>query len=88
MFGWWLPVTSLRAWLLGLPDGSFDARIERGRDGRIRSMQQRAWQLDYGEYQLSQNLLIPQSMELKWGSLALHLNVDDFEPLPGNDALN
>jgi outer membrane lipoprotein LolB len=88
MFGWWLPVTSLPAWLLGLPDPGFAARIDRGPGGTVKAMEQRAWMLDYFDYQLSQNLLIPRSMELKWGTLALRLNVDDFEPLPGNNSLN
>ena len=35
LLGWWLPVGSLHAWLLGLPDPGFAATTELGADGTL-----------------------------------------------------
>jgi outer membrane lipoprotein LolB len=52
LLGWWLPVTSLRAWLLGLPDPQFPATTQQGAEGTLASLEQRLWHVDYISYQL------------------------------------
>ena len=50
--GWWLPVTSLHAWLLGFPDRQFPADADVSAEGTLRTLEQRLWKLDYASYQL------------------------------------
>lgn len=88
MFGWWLPVTSLPDWLVGLPDDAFPATPTIAR-GALVSLDQRLWRLDYDEYQLSEaGLLVPRRVSLRHAPLELILTVDDWEPLPDDEALN
>jgi outer membrane lipoprotein LolB len=53
LLGWWLPVSSLHAWLLGLPDSQFPATTELGPEGALAGFEQRLWRVDYASYQLS-----------------------------------
>lgn len=89
MFGWWLPVTSLHAWLVGLPDRVYPARPRFDAMGALARLDQRLWRLDYDEYQLSDGLLLPRRMTMSYGDLELFLTVDAWAPLsPAEDALN
>jgi outer membrane lipoprotein LolB len=88
-FGWWLPVTSLRSWLLGLPDDRFPSDDRRERSGTLAGLDQRLWRVDYNEYQLANEVLIPRSMHLSHESLELDLTIDRWQPLaPSQDTLN
>lgn len=88
MFGWWLPVTSLPYWLVGLPDEAYPGTPTVAR-GKLVSLDQRLWRLDYDEYQLSSaGLLVPRRMLLRHAPLELVLTVDDWEPLPPDETLN
>ena len=40
LLGWWLPVTSLRAWLIGLPDPLYESRETIGADGLLHELEQ------------------------------------------------
>ena len=52
MLGWWLPVGSLHAWLLGLPDPQFPSSTSVGPEGTLAGLEQRLWRVDYASYQL------------------------------------
>ena len=86
LLGWWLPVSSLRYWLLGAPDGRFpDTRLI-NEAGLLTSLEQRAWQLDYTRYDLQHDLLIPRSVELTHAPLELAVTIDDWRvPEPASD---
>jgi outer membrane lipoprotein LolB len=89
LFGWWLPVTSLRDWLLGLPDTAFAARTRRARAGTLASLEQRLWDVEYPDYGLSEGLLVPRKIDMSHGPLALHLTVDSWNSVPpAADTLN
>ena len=89
MFGWWLPVGSLDAWLVGLPDEAFEARTDVDRDGRMVTLEQRLWTVEYADYGLAAGLLLPRTIDMRHGALRLKLTVDSFSPLEGApDALN
>lgn len=87
LFGWWLPVTSLDHWLMGLPDESFAAETRTDRSGTLTSLAQRLWELDYTEYQVSEGLLLPRRLKLSHGPLRLDLRVDAWSPVV-EDSLN
>jgi outer membrane lipoprotein LolB len=88
LLGWWLPVGSLHAWLLGLPDPRFQASTEPGLDGTLASLEQRFWRVEYGGYQLApatartgRDVLIPRRIDLADGPLKLRVTIDDWHPV-------
>jgi outer membrane lipoprotein LolB len=85
LLGWWLPVGSLHAWLLGLPDPKFKASTEPGADGTIASLEQRLWRVAFASYQLAPGkagaetrVLVPRRIDLTHGELRLRLTIDDW----------
>ena len=79
-FGWWIPVTSLDAWLLGQADADYPRQLDRGPSGTIATLEQRDWRLVYEEYQLVAGLLVPRAITMRHGNLALRLASISFEP--------
>ena len=82
LVGWWLPVTSFRSWLLGIPDPTYDASERVGGDGVLDSLQQRLWNLSYSSYQLTAGVLVPRRIDLKHAQLDLRVIVDSWSPAP------
>jgi len=85
LLGWWLPVGSLHAWLLGLPDPAFGASTEPGADGTLAKVEQRLWTVAYVSYQLASvpaqgatSVLVPKRIDLEHGELRLRLTIDDW----------
>jgi outer membrane lipoprotein LolB len=87
LLGWWLPVGSLHAWLLGFPDAGFDAATQAGNDGTLASLDQRLWHVAYPSYQLApaggndSTMLVPRRIDLTHGELRLRLTIDDWHAL-------
>jgi outer membrane lipoprotein LolB len=85
LLGWWLPVGSLHAWLLGLPDPSFDAATKPGSDGTLAALDQRLWHVEYPSYQLapagSAAMLVPRRVDMTHDELRLRLTIDDWHAL-------
>jgi outer membrane lipoprotein LolB len=82
MLGWWMPVESLRPWLLGLPDARFDAQPQLGAGDVIEVLDQREWHVEYERYQLLDGLLVPRRIDLTHDGLAVRLTVDHWSPEP------
>lgn len=81
LFGWWLPVGSLKDWLIGLPDGAFEARTRFAPSGALARLEQRLWDVEYAEYRLSEGLLVPRKIDMSHGPLELRLTVDSWNSL-------
>src|SRR5690606_1192441 len=84
LLGWWVPVESLRAWLLGVPDPAYEARTRIGRANVLTELEQRLWRLDYEGYQLAEGLLVPRRIDMSYDELAVRLRVDDWATRPLN----
>lgn len=80
LLGWWMPVASLRTWLIGLPDPAYRAQTEGGPLRTLGALEQRLWRVEYPAYQLSHGLLLPRRIDMRHGELSLRLTVDDFAP--------
>jgi outer membrane lipoprotein LolB len=78
--GWWLPISSLQHWLLGLEDPDYPAERSRGAAGTLASLNQRDWQVSYDTYQLAGGLLVPGEMTLRHAELELRLDISRWEP--------
>jgi outer membrane lipoprotein LolB len=89
LFGWWLPVSSLNVWLIGLADTRFEARTRFGPDGTLAALEQRLWVLEYADFGLTEGILLPRRIDMAHGPLQLRLTVDSWNPLDSpNLALN
>ena len=80
LVGWWLPVTSFRSWLLGIPDPDYRARETLGDDGLLAMLEQRLWALSFTSYQLSAGVLVPRRIDLRHEQLDLRVVVDSWGP--------
>jgi outer membrane lipoprotein LolB len=86
LLGWWLPVGSLHAWLLGLTDPAFRATTQSGTDGTLAGFEQRTWSVMFPTYQIamlserSPGVLVPRRIDLAHGELKLRLTVDEWRP--------
>jgi len=81
LLGWWLPISSLRHWLLGLPDERFDHRDATVASELLSALNQRGWQLDYASYSQEESLLIPSRIELARAPLTLIVTIDSWRPI-------
>ena len=80
LLGWWLPVRSLNAWLLGFSDPMYSSDEEFGPGPALQTLEQRLWQLTYESYQLSEGLLLPRHVGLTHASLELRVTIDRWRP--------
>ena len=81
LLGWWLPVRSMQAWLLGFSDPMFSSEEEFGPARTLQALEQRLWRLTYDSYKLSQGLLLPHRIDLSHGSLERRVIIDRWRPL-------
>ena len=49
-YGWTIPVTSLRYWVLGIPDPRVPAQTEFDEQNRLRHLRQGGWGVEVGRY--------------------------------------
>lgn len=86
LVGWWLPIGSLPAWLVGLPDPDFRAATELQSDGTLAAFEQRLWHAAYPAYQLADGagstgtVLVPRRIDLTHENLELKLTIDEWRP--------
>ena len=78
LLGWWVPVGSVPAWLLGIPDGAYPVATSFGEDGLVARFEQRDWEVELERYQLAEGLLIPARLELGHRDLTLNIIVDSW----------
>lgn len=76
LLGWWMPVESLDAWLLGLPDPRFPAQTRFGPTGTLARLDQRRWRVDYEAYQLIAGILVPRRLRMTHGELDVRVTID------------
>ncbi len=79
LLGWWLPVRSFSAWLLGLPDPMFAAQTSLGPDDTLQSLEQRLWTLSFQSYQLLDSVALPRRIDLIHRDLELRVTVDRWQ---------
>jgi len=84
LMGWWLPISSLRSWLIGMPDPSYAGIETFGPADAIESLNQRFWELHFKNYQLTAGLMLPSRVDLSYKTLQLRVIIDNWTP----DTLN
>lgn len=76
---WSLPVTQLRYGLFALPQPHQAATVQRDAAGRVQSIHQGTWQLNYSSYQTVDGVLLPQRIEWRQGSIHLLLVIHHWQ---------
>lgn len=80
--GWTFPVEGLRYWALGLPSPLTDAQIELDELGRLLSLEQDDWQLEYSEYQQVAGLQLPRKFSASHPEVKIKVVIDEWLQLP------
>src|SRR5690606_10336725 len=78
LYGWTLPVTSLRYWALGIPDPAAPATTRIGADGRLDGLEQRDWTLSITDYREDAGQLLPRRMTAVNHDTRVRLVIDDW----------
>lgn len=78
-FGWTLPVRSLRYWVVGLPAPGAPADFTLDADGRINTLKQAGWSVQYADYAPAPILALPGALQATQGDTTLKLSIDRWE---------
>ncbi len=79
--GWTFPVDGLRWWALGLPSPDSPAQLSFDAQGRLASLTQDGWTLQYDEYQDVQGLDLPRRFEAASARITLKLIIDRWHDI-------
>ena len=80
--GWAFPVSHLRYWVLGVPAPTSDAELEIDEDGRIVTLEQDDWTLEFDEYQEAGALDLPRKFLVANAEVRIKVVVDSWSGLP------
>ncbi len=79
--GWQIPVSGLKSWIRGIPQNGTRFSHELNGDGRLKSLHQNDWRINYLDYfefkALSKGL--PRKMYLKHDKLALKIVIEHWQ---------
>jgi outer membrane lipoprotein LolB len=75
VLGFRLPLAGLADWVRGRASDPSLAKAERGPEGRLRSLEERGWKIDYLEYQGE----LPSRMRLTYQDIELRLAISRWK---------
>lgn len=80
LYGWNIPVSGLRRWLIGLPGTDADYRLDRF--GRIASLDWQDWRIEYRRYRQVDDLDLPASLVATraGGGAEIRVAIDRWDP--------
>lgn len=78
MYGWTIPVTSLRFWALGIPDPTSPAETEFGENGQLSRLEQRHWTVNITDYRVGGGQLMPRRMTAVNHDTKVRLVIDNW----------
>lgn len=78
--GWQLPVSYLLYWVRGLPAPDSRSRIALDSNGRLASLQQDGWDVQYLSYTEENGYPLPNRIKLAGRDLKITLVVKDWQP--------
>ncbi len=78
LYGWTIPVTSLRFWALGIPDPAIPADTAFADDGRLASLQQANWRVDFTQYAAGGGQLLPRRLSAVNDDVRVRLVIDNW----------
>lgn len=78
--GWQLPVSNLLWWVRGLPAPDSRSRISLDNNGRLATLQQDDWSVQYLGYEEEDGLDLPSRIKLEGRNLQITLVIKDWQP--------
>jgi len=78
MYGWTIPLTSLRYWALGIPDPASPAETEFSTDGRLVKLRQQNWEVDITQYREGGGQLMPRRLTAVNDDVKVRLVIDNW----------
>lgn len=78
MYGWTIPVASLRFWALGIPDPASPAETEFGEDGQLSKLRQQNWEVDITQYAEAGGQLLPRRLTAVNDDVKIRLVIDSW----------
>ncbi len=78
MYGWTIPVTSLRYWALGIPDPSELAFTDFDEEGQLTSLEQGNWQVQIAQYRDGGGQSMPRRLLAVSGDNKVRLVIDNW----------
>jgi outer membrane lipoprotein LolB len=78
--GWQLPVSNLLWWVRGLPAPDSRSRVALDANGRLASLQQDGWDVQYLGYSEEDGYTLPSRIKLAGRDLQITLVVKDWQP--------
>jgi outer membrane lipoprotein LolB len=78
MYGWTIPVTSLRYWALGIPDPAVPADTEFNEDGQLASLKQGSWFIKFAQYRDGGGQPMPRRLAAVSGDNTVRLVIDNW----------
>lgn len=83
LLGWSIPVSGLKSWVKGLPQGDVEYRYELYGTGQLRSLRQDGWLINYLAYfsATKQPQTLPKRMYLKHENLGIKIVIERWVKL-------
>jgi len=78
LYGWTIPVKSLRYWALGLPDPSLPAETRLNADGQIEALAQLDWTVEISSYRKGGGQLMPKRLSAINADTKVRLVIDHW----------
>jgi outer membrane lipoprotein LolB len=79
--GWAFPVAHLRWWVLGVPAPGTDPAMEVDDEGRLVTLEQDDWKLEYDEYQDAGGLQLPRKFVVANDEVKIKVVIDTWSAL-------
>ncbi len=75
-FGWHVPLYSMRYWVLGVPAMGSEAQEQLDGTGRLKSLEQDGWHVNYEGYRDAGDEQLPRKLIMENGDISIRLVVD------------
>jgi len=83
LLGWSIPVSGLKSWIKGLPQSHVDSNYEIYGAGRLKSLQQNGWLINYLDYfsEQEQAHQLPKRLYLKHKNMGIKIAIERWTKL-------
>ncbi len=79
VLGWRLPLEGMQYWVLGLPTPDGAVESERDDSMRVTRLRQQEWNIEYRDYRMEGNYVLPSRIVMRNDTLEIKLIVDSWE---------
>lgn len=79
VLGWYLPLTGLHHWVLGMPSGGSPARVELNDNGQVTALHQDGWEVNYLRHADTRPDSLPTRLQMNRTGLQIQLLIDEWE---------